>query len=85
MTCSILYLLLQDALISLSSQSDIVGRIGTGTPVGDPIEVNAIGRFFEQRGGPPLLIGSVSIASTKLIPSTSPLLHVLPTMSRLRN
>lgn len=34
---------------------------GTGTPVGDPIEVNAIGRCFAGRQGPPLLIGSVSI------------------------
>jgi len=34
---------------------------GTGTPVGDPIEVNAIGRCFARRQGSPLLIGSVSI------------------------
>ncbi|KAF5867859.1 putative polyketide synthase protein [Botrytis fragariae] len=32
---------------------------GTGTPVGDPIEVNAIGRCFAGRQGSPLLIGSV--------------------------
>lgn len=34
---------------------------GTGTPVGDPVEVTAIGRVFaEERIHEPLLIGSVS-------------------------
>jgi acyl transferase domain-containing protein len=34
---------------------------GTGTPVGDPIEVSAIGQVFASgRGDSPLLIGSVS-------------------------
>jgi acyl transferase domain-containing protein len=34
---------------------------GTGTPVGDPIEVNAIGRVFAKyrADGAPLLIGSI--------------------------
>jgi acyl transferase domain-containing protein len=33
---------------------------GTGTPVGDPLEVNAIGRVFsEYRQEDPLLIGSI--------------------------
>jgi acyl transferase domain-containing protein len=33
---------------------------GTGTPLGDPIETNAVGRFFNRsRIDPPLLIGSV--------------------------
>ena len=33
---------------------------GTGTPVGDPIEANALGQFFQRSpSDPPLLIGSV--------------------------
>ena len=33
---------------------------GTGTPVGDPIEANCLGRFFNRsKFDPPLLIGSV--------------------------
>ena len=32
---------------------------GTGTPVGDPIEVEALSRVFNQPGREPLLIGSV--------------------------
>ncbi|KAI1170031.1 polyketide synthase-like protein [Nemania sp. FL0916] len=32
---------------------------GTGTPVGDPIEIDAIGRWFSPRVGPPLYIGAV--------------------------
>ncbi|KAI1119036.1 polyketide synthase [Nemania sp. NC0429] len=39
--------------------TDYVECHGTGTPVGDPIEVDAIGRVFSPREGPPLLIGSV--------------------------
>ncbi|KAF2258784.1 polyketide synthase, partial [Lojkania enalia] len=39
--------------------TDYVECHGTGTPVGDPIEVNAIGRCFAPREGAPLLIGSV--------------------------
>ena len=35
---------------------------GTGTPVGDPLEIDAIGRLFAAgRQEEPLLIGSVSI------------------------
>ncbi|KAI1149132.1 polyketide synthase [Nemania diffusa] len=41
------------------SGTDYVECHGTGTPVGDPIEVDAIGRVFSPRDGPPLLIGSV--------------------------
>jgi acyl transferase domain-containing protein len=40
--------------------TDYVECHGTGTPVGDPIEVDAVGRCFSPREGPPLLIGSVS-------------------------
>ncbi|KAJ8130208.1 hypothetical protein O1611_g3422 [Lasiodiplodia mahajangana] len=41
------------------SGTDYVECHGTGTPVGDPIEVDAVGRCFSPREGPPLLIGSV--------------------------
>ena len=36
---------------------------GTGTPVGDPIEVEALSRVFSQKLGPPTLIGAVSYFS----------------------
>lgn len=49
--------------------TDMESRIGTGTPVGDPIEVDAVGKFFSPRKGSPLLIGSVSIASILTYPS----------------
>lgn len=43
--------------------TDYVECHGTGTPVGDPIEVTAVGNTFSPtnapRQGPPLLIGSV--------------------------
>lgn len=39
--------------------TDYVECHGTGTPVGDPIEVNAIGGVFSPREQAPLLIGSV--------------------------
>ncbi|KAI1125350.1 polyketide synthase [Nemania abortiva] len=39
--------------------TDYVECHGTGTPVGDPIEVDGVGRCFSPREGPPLLIGSV--------------------------
>ncbi|OBR11662.1 Beta-ketoacyl synthase domain-containing protein [Colletotrichum higginsianum IMI 349063] len=41
------------------ADTDYVECHGTGTPVGDPIEVDAIGRCFSPRQGPPLIIGSV--------------------------
>ncbi|KAH7383971.1 polyketide synthase [Pyrenochaeta sp. MPI-SDFR-AT-0127] len=41
------------------SGTDYVECHGTGTPVGDPIEVNAVGSCFAPREGHPLLIGSV--------------------------
>jgi len=34
---------------------------GTGTPVGDPIEVEGLSRVFGKRLGDPLLIGSVKV------------------------
>ncbi|RWA08741.1 hypothetical protein EKO27_g6377 [Xylaria grammica] len=39
--------------------TDYVECHGTGTPVGDPIEVEAVGACFSPRQGLPLLIGSV--------------------------
>ncbi|KAI0879957.1 polyketide synthase [Annulohypoxylon maeteangense] len=41
------------------ADTDYVECHGTGTPVGDPIEVDAIGKCFARPEGPPLLIGSV--------------------------
>jgi acyl transferase domain-containing protein/NADPH:quinone reductase-like Zn-dependent oxidoreductase/NADP-dependent 3-hydroxy acid dehydrogenase YdfG len=41
------------------ADTDYVECHGTGTPVGDPIEVDAVGRCFGPREGAPLLIGSV--------------------------
>ncbi|KAI1817433.1 polyketide synthase [Poronia punctata] len=41
------------------SGTDYVECHATGTAVGDPIEVDAVGRCFSPRQGPPLLIGSV--------------------------
>lgn len=43
------------------ADTDYVECHGTGTPVGDPIEVDAVGRCFARPDGPPLLIGSVCI------------------------
>jgi acyl transferase domain-containing protein len=43
------------------TETDYVECHGTGTPVGDPIEVDAVGRCFSPREGAPLLIGSVSL------------------------
>lgn len=40
---------------------------GTGTPVGDPIEVEGLSRVFSQDIRPPLLIGAVSHALMRLI------------------
>jgi hypothetical protein len=47
--------------LSLPCEVDTDAEIlsGTGTPVGDPIEVDAVGRFFSPREGASLLIGSV--------------------------
>lgn len=39
--------------------TDYIECHGTGTPVGDPIEVEALSRCFQPRSGAPILIGSV--------------------------
>lgn len=41
------------------ADTDFIECHGTGTPVGDPIEVDALSRIFRPRAGSPLLIGSV--------------------------
>ena len=51
----------------LQMETNIEIHIGTDTPVGDPIEVDAVGRCFSPREGPPLLIGSVSIKSSSAL------------------
>lgn len=48
-----------DAGLDLT-ETDYVECHGTGTAVGDPIEVDAVGRCFSPRKDAPLLIGSVS-------------------------
>lgn len=45
------------------SDTSYVECHGTGTPVGDPIEVEALSRVFLPGVGPPLLIGAVSRVS----------------------
>ena len=57
-----------DAGLDLT-ETDYVECHGTGTAVGDPIEVDAVGRCFSPRSGAPLLIGAVS-ARLLLISST---------------
>ncbi|KAI1496967.1 putative polyketide synthase [Biscogniauxia marginata] len=41
------------------ADTDYVECHGTGTAVGDPVEVDAVARCFSLRDGPPLMIGSV--------------------------
>nr|ALQ32824.1 putative polyketide synthase [Fusarium dlaminii] len=48
----------QDANLDVSG-TDYVECHGTGTAVGDPIEVEAIGRVFDRGSGSQLLLGSV--------------------------
>nr|ALQ33013.1 putative polyketide synthase [Fusarium subglutinans] len=48
----------QDANLDVSG-TDYVECHGTGTAVGDPIEVEAIGRVFDRDSGSQLLLGSV--------------------------
>lgn len=43
------------------ADTDYIECHGTGTAVGDVVEVNALKRCFCPRDGPPLMIGSVSI------------------------
>ena len=40
-------------------ETDYIEAHGTGTPVGDPIEVEALSRVFKHKSGRPTLIGSV--------------------------
>uniref|UniRef100_A0A0B7KB42 Uncharacterized protein n=1 Tax=Bionectria ochroleuca TaxID=29856 RepID=A0A0B7KB42_BIOOC len=41
------------------ADTDYVECHGTGTAVGDPVEVEGIGRCFSPRYGPPLMIGAI--------------------------
>lgn len=43
------------------ADTDYVECHGTGTAVGDPVEVEGIGRCFSPRYGPPLMIGAVCL------------------------
>lgn len=42
-----------------STDTDYIECHGTGTAVGDPIEIDAVARYFSPRDGPPLMMGSV--------------------------
>ena len=48
--------------LSNFDETDYIECHGTGTPVGDPIEVEAVSRVFKRKVSEqgPLLIGSVS-------------------------
>lgn len=50
----------QDANLDVAG-TDYVECHGTGTAVGDPIEVEAVGRVFDRGSVGQLLLGSVSI------------------------
>lgn len=52
----------QDANLDVSG-TDYVECHGTGTAVGDPIEVEAIGRVFDRGSDSQLLLGSVSMCT----------------------
>ena len=56
----------QNAGLSFSD-TDYVECHGTGTPVGDPIEVDGIAACFAGREGEPLRIGSVRFLSANLL------------------
>ena len=58
----------QNAGLSFSD-TDYVECHGTGTPVGDPIEVDGIAACFAGREGEPLRIGSVRFLSAHLLTS----------------
>ena len=44
-----------------TNQTAYVECHGTGTAVGDPIEVESVSKVFGKRIGPPMLIGSVRL------------------------
>ena len=48
-------------------ETDYIECHGTGTPVGDPIEVEAVSRVFSEHRQEPLLIGAVSLTLSYLI------------------
>ena len=48
------------------SDTDYVECHGTGTPVGDPIEVEGVSRVFKRDNGQgPVLIGSVCCSNSR--------------------
>lgn len=60
----------QNAGLSFSD-TDYVECHGTGTPVGDPIEVDGIAACFAGREGEPLRIGSVRLLPFRLLVSST--------------
>ncbi|KAG9237170.1 reducing type I polyketide synthase 10 [Amylocarpus encephaloides] len=61
-----------------TDETDYIEAHGTGTPVGDPIEVEALSRVFHHKSGKPTLIGSVktSLGHSEAVSGISSIIKV---------
>nr|APX43998.1 polyketide synthase [Pestalotiopsis microspora] len=68
------------------SDTDYFECHGTGTPVGDPIEIDGISRCFPRREGFPLLIGSVktNLGHSEAASGLTSLIKVAMSLSRVK-